>query len=679
MVSSFAPRSAALLAGLLLVVTLLVPAGPAWSSHSGPHASINSVSTTEGDDGPKQLTFTISVDQAPTLLDGEWIVAWETREVTGGATDGSDFVGDSGTVAFEFALMGDTTQQQVPITVNGDTEIEPHEVFEVHLVAEGTSPEVGFTNPVGTGTILNDDTSVAISDAQVREGDGGTTTMSFTVELAAASALEVTVDHATADGTATAGEDYEQTNGTVTFPPGITLRTIPVTIIADTTEEPDETFSFVLSNPGDATITRDTGVGTIIDDDAPPTIEVSGGDRSVETGVVHTFEATTTGPDGVPLTVRWNFGDGSLLEIGNPVSYAFDRVGVWDVVATVDDGKGGKDTATFTVTATDTGVISRVSGLDRILTAVAASRAHWPSATSQASGHSGPAATHALIALADKYPDALAAGPLSAKLDAPLLLSDQASMPAAVEEELARLGLDTVWLLGGPNSLSTAIEQRLTDLGYEVARRSGDSRFDTAATIAREVGANSTGEVVVTLGEDAEPSRAFPDALSSGSLSASPEQMPVLLTRTDDLPAVTEQALADLETKKVWIVGGTASVSSAVEARMKALGYDVERLAGAGRYETSVAVAQLALARAADGPVRLVFATGENFPDGLAGGAIAGRVDGLLVLVPNGDLPTATSQFLAAEADRFDLGVILGGSNTLSETVRFALAQLMKQ
>jgi putative cell wall-binding protein len=322
----------------------------------------------------------------------------------------------------------------------------------------------------------------------------------------------------------------------------------------------------------------------------------------------------------------------------------------------------------------DTGVIRRSWGTDRILTAVAASQAHWPSAGhAQASAHTGPAATDALIALADLYPDALAAGPLSAKLDAPLLLSGPSSLPSIVEDELERLGVDTVWLLGGPNSLSPAIEQRLEDLGYEVNRRSGASRFDTATAVAKEVGRNSTGEVVVTLGEHADQNRAFPDALSAGSLSASPQQMPLLLTRTDDLPLVTEQALADLDTRKVWIVGGLSSVSANVEARLRTLGYQVERLAGTGRYETSVDVAEEALSRAADGQVRLVFATGEKFPDGLTGGAIAGRVDGILLLVPNGPLPDATRQFLAANAQRFDEGVILGGTSTLSESARTAL------
>jgi lactocepin len=437
----------------------------------------------------------------------------------------------------------------------------------------------------------------------------------------------------------------------------------------------------LLSNPANATIGDGTGIGTINDDDGPdtngkPTLD-AGSNRAVETSASVLYRATTSDPNGDTVVVTWNFGDGSEPVIGNPVSHAYAGVGLYTVNVTASDGKGGTATDSFTVNAFDTGVIGRAWGDDRILTAVAASQAHWPAGHAQASGHTGAAATDAMIALSDKYPDALAAGPLSTKLDAPLLLSGPSSLPSVVEDELERLGVDTVWLLGGPNSLSPAIEQRLKDLGYEVKRRSGSNRFETAAAVAKEVGRNSAGEVVVTLGDHADQNRAFPDALSAGSLSASPQRMPVVLTLTDSIPAVTEQALADLNTKKVWIVGGLASVSANVEARLRSLGYTVERLAGPGRYETSVDVAEEALSRAPDGPVRLVFATGAKFPDGLAGGAVAGRVDGIMLLVPNGDLPAATRKFLADNADRFDVGVILGGTNTLSESVRLALADLM--
>lgn len=77
----------------------------------------------------------------------------------------------------------------------------------------------------------------------------------------------VTVDFATADGTAIAGEDYIATNGTLTFAPGENSKTIPVPVIGDYIIEPTETFTVNLSNPVNATINRGVGEGTIGNDD----------------------------------------------------------------------------------------------------------------------------------------------------------------------------------------------------------------------------------------------------------------------------------------------------------------------------------------------------------------------------------------------------------------------------
>jgi len=107
------------------------------------------------------------------------------------------------------------------------------------------------------------------------EGNSGTTPFVFTVTLSAASASTVTVNYATADGTATAGSDYLATSGTLTFNPGVTTQPITVSVIGDTTVEPNETFFVNLSSPSNATIATGQGTGTIVNDDgavaSPPT------------------------------------------------------------------------------------------------------------------------------------------------------------------------------------------------------------------------------------------------------------------------------------------------------------------------------------------------------------------------------------------------------------------------
>jgi hypothetical protein len=100
------------------------------------------------------------------------------------------------------------------------------------------------------------------------EGDGGTGTLVFPVTLSAPSGFPVTVDFATANGTAAAPGDFTAAAGTLSFPAGTSQRSVDVTIVRDLQDEPDETFTLGLASPTNATLADGTGVGTIIDDDA---------------------------------------------------------------------------------------------------------------------------------------------------------------------------------------------------------------------------------------------------------------------------------------------------------------------------------------------------------------------------------------------------------------------------
>src|SRR5205814_8228637 len=107
--------------------------------------------------------------------------------------------------------------------------------------------------------------------ASVTEGNSGTTALTFSVSLTQASSQTVTVNYATADGTATvAGADYQAASGTLTFAPGQTTQTVTVLVNGDTVVEPNETFTLTLTSPGGATLGRSDATGTIINDDIPP-------------------------------------------------------------------------------------------------------------------------------------------------------------------------------------------------------------------------------------------------------------------------------------------------------------------------------------------------------------------------------------------------------------------------
>jgi probable HAF family extracellular repeat protein len=106
-----------------------------------------------------------------------------------------------------------------------------------------------------------------VFDVSLSEGQNGTQTALFYVRLSFAAASDVTVAYSTANGTATAGTDYDAVSGTLTIPAGQVIRSIPVTVRGDRKREPDEVFYMNLANPTSATIVDGRAVGTLRNDD----------------------------------------------------------------------------------------------------------------------------------------------------------------------------------------------------------------------------------------------------------------------------------------------------------------------------------------------------------------------------------------------------------------------------
>ncbi len=116
-------------------------------------------------------------------------------------------------------------------------------------------------------TTTDDDPTptLSIDSPSVTEGDSGSTTLTFTATLSAASGRQVTVDWAEGTGgTATSGTDYTAiTGGTLTFPVGTTSQTFNVSVTGDALDEANETVVVTLSSPTNATIATASGTGRI--------------------------------------------------------------------------------------------------------------------------------------------------------------------------------------------------------------------------------------------------------------------------------------------------------------------------------------------------------------------------------------------------------------------------------
>jgi urease beta subunit len=225
-----------------------------------PRISIKDVNVTEGNTGSTSAIFTLNLSAA---YDAPVTVHYNTSD--GSAIAGSDYTAASGDVTF----AAGQTMQTLTVAVLGDRVFEPTESFYVNLSA-ATNASIGDSQ--GIGSILDDEPRISINNVSQKEGNGnGTTSFVFTVTLLAPYDQPVTVNYATVNGTATAGNDYVAKSGTITFAPGETSKTITIVVNRDKNLESNETFFVDLSGASNnALISKSRGIGTILDDDNHP-------------------------------------------------------------------------------------------------------------------------------------------------------------------------------------------------------------------------------------------------------------------------------------------------------------------------------------------------------------------------------------------------------------------------
>ena len=138
--------------------------------------------------------------------------------------------------------------------------------------------------------------ALSVADARVDEAPGAV--LAFEVTLNRAAAGTVTVDYATADGTATAGADYTATSGMLTFAPGETAKTVNVPVLDDAHDDTGETLTLTLSNASGARIRDGEATGTIENSDAIPKAWLARFGRTVADHVVDAVTERLTGSSG---------------------------------------------------------------------------------------------------------------------------------------------------------------------------------------------------------------------------------------------------------------------------------------------------------------------------------------------------------------------------------------------
>ncbi len=270
-----------------------------------------------------------------------------------------------------------------------------------------------------------------------------------------------------------------------------------------------------------------------------------------------------------------------------------------------------------------------------------------------------------VLTAGSNFPDALAASGLAGTYNCPIVLTSSNALSAEASEEISRLGASTVYIVGGENSVSAAAADTLKAMNLTVERIAGDDRYATALAVYN-AGAGSWGSSGKGTAKTAiiAAGGSFPDTLSASSY-AWWSTTPIFLSSSSGLDAATQSAIEQGGFNRILIVGGPNSVPTSVEDWARGVA-STERLAGDNRYATSVEFATWA----ADEGMSFNnagIATGSNFPDALAGGALCG-VRGSVVLLAdisatNG---TAAVDLLGDHASEISRVYYLGGTNSVT-------------
>jgi hypothetical protein len=322
--------------------------------------SINDVTVTEGNSGTTNAVFTVSLSSAAST-----VVSVDYATANGTATAGTDYTAIPPTT---LTFNPGETSKTITVPVNGDNQVELNETFFLNLSnLQANGSNVTLADNQGQGTINNDDSaSIAITDVTITEGNSGTTNAVFTVTLSNAVDTAVTVNYATADGTATTTDnDYTAIAATpLIFNAGETSKTITVAVNGDTKVESNETFFVNLSNlqtnGRNVTLADNQGQGTILNDDTSVTLAVSPSSVTEDgtSNLIYIF--TRTGVTSNALTVNYSIGGTATngtdyASIPTSVTFA---AGSATATVTVDP------TADTTVEADETVALTLTAGTD---------------------------------------------------------------------------------------------------------------------------------------------------------------------------------------------------------------------------------------------------------------------------------------------------------------------------
>jgi len=304
--------------------------------------------------------------------------------------------------------------------------------------------------------------------------------------------------------------------------------------------------------------------------------------------------------------------------------------------------------------------VERVSGKSRIETSVEIAKQVTQKGSLQ----------EVILTSSKNFPDSLGGSILSGKSNAPILLVGKDHHDSKVSLDFIYSNLPKngkITILGSESAVSNEIVKELKNRGYQhIHRVNGKDRYETNLNIIKSVNVNKGTPFILATGSN------FPDALSMSSVS-SMKGYPIMLTKKEKM---TNEALALITSKTpsvVYVAGSEGAVSPFVVEQIKKASptSQVKRLGGSDRYKTSNIIAN---EFKKDFGNKAVLATGQNFPDALAGSTVASKEKAPILLVRDSILPHE-KYLVDKDVQR---AIILGGDVAVSKQVEKELVSLFQ-
>lgn len=271
---------------------------------------------------------------------------------------------------------------------------------------------------------------------------------------------------------------------------------------------------------------------------------------------------------------------------------------------------------------------------------------------------------HVVLANGQSFADAMVGGVLAGSLEVPMLLTEKSTLPLETRKEMERLGVTELTIIGGTLAVSLDVEVELIKAGYKVNRLEGASRYATAAAVAQTI-TPKADTVYLASGES------YADAMSFAPLAAQMRSS-LLLTEKDSLSQASKTALLEMGAKNVVILGGELAVSLTVESQLQGMNLKTERVYGATRFETNLAIAQRFMNPATRG---VVIASGETFADALTSAGFAAKAGQGLILVKKDEISKEAMTVL--KGMNLKEITVLGGELRISDAVFNQLKNLL--